>query len=180
MLDTELSISEINLSIVTYVGGWRKCVIVPNVSWGMLNYEADLLAMSLKGYLYEFEIKRSWQDFLKDFTKSRCAHNSDLVSRFYYVLPEKIKDRALNYLRMKFGEQHPAVLIYTEGRYLYLAGGQPKRRGARPLSMSNQFALARLGTMRYWNLLETWQCYHADKKPIPDQPTMDMEDGFDE
>ena len=69
-MDTTLSVDKIQRLIVEYEGGARTSIFVPNVSWGYFkSHEADLLRISKQGYLTEYEIKRSWSDFLADFKK---------------------------------------------------------------------------------------------------------------
>ena len=52
---TELSVKEIQALLANY-WGIRNNIIVPNVSWGMLDYEADLLIMNKTGYVTEIGI----------------------------------------------------------------------------------------------------------------------------
>lgn len=69
-MDTKLTIDEIELAIVNSgIFNKRNDIIVPNVSWGLLNHEADMVVMTKSGYLTEIEIKRSWEDFKADFKK---------------------------------------------------------------------------------------------------------------
>jgi len=51
MIETKLSVKEIESIIVAYLGGVRTNIIVPNLSWGFLNHEADLIAVDKNGYL---------------------------------------------------------------------------------------------------------------------------------
>ena len=70
-LDTNLSVHEIEEAIILRcTNGIRSNIIVPNVSWGMgIEYEADLIVLSKQGYATEYEIKRSYSDFVADFAK---------------------------------------------------------------------------------------------------------------
>lgn len=79
--DTIFSITQIEVALAQYFG-YRANVIVPKVSWGLLNHEADLLIMNKTGYLTEIEIKRSWADFLADFRKKH-THDDSKVSWLY-------------------------------------------------------------------------------------------------
>ena len=45
MIETKLSVKEIERIIVSYLGGVKTNIIVPNLSWGFLNHEADLIAV---------------------------------------------------------------------------------------------------------------------------------------
>ena len=53
MIETKLSVKEIERIIVAYLGGVRTNIIVPNLSWGFLNHEADLISVDKNGYLTE-------------------------------------------------------------------------------------------------------------------------------
>lgn len=64
-------------------------IVAPNVSWSLLDYEADLIIMNKYGYVTEFEIKRSFEDF-----KKKIHHNSELIYKFYYVLSKSIEGKA--------------------------------------------------------------------------------------
>ena len=88
--DTNLTIEQVEHLIVGIEDfNVRQHIVVPNVSWGFLNHEADLLVLSNQGYLTEIEIKRAWQDFRKDFQKDH-THEDKRLSYFYYAVPEKI------------------------------------------------------------------------------------------
>ncbi len=148
-MDTNLSVKEIQKEIAKYFDT-RKNIIVPNVSFGLLPYEADLLIMSKSGYLTEIEIKRSWSDFLADF-KKKHTHNHKLIKYFYYAVPKNILERVeafLNERGVKCG-----LLQYNEDCrvcYIKLCGNTvyPGRK----LFLEEQLQLARLGVMRYWNV----------------------------
>ena len=157
MLDTKLSVQEIEDSLLLYFGGKRNNLVVPNVSWGLLPYEADLLVMNKSGYLTEFEIKRSFSDFMADFKKDEKAHNAPIIYKFYYVVPLNILDKVLAVLKEKAEadkQEMPAVISYDEKARLKLQEGNPYRFNARKLFLEERLQLARLGTMRYWSLRE--------------------------
>ena len=40
MIETKLSVKEIERIIVAYLGGVRTNIIVPNLSWGFLNHDS--------------------------------------------------------------------------------------------------------------------------------------------
>ena len=96
--DTNLTIEQVEHLIVRMEEfNVRQHIVVPNVSWGFLNHEADLLVLSNQGYLTEIEIKRAWQDFKKDFTKDH-THEDPRLTYFYYAVPEKIVPAVMQYL----------------------------------------------------------------------------------
>lgn len=80
MIETKLSVKEIESIIVAYLGGVRTNIIVPNLSWGFLNHEADLIAVDKNGYLTEVEIKRSFEDFKADFKKTTTTTQMSVFS----------------------------------------------------------------------------------------------------
>lgn len=169
MADTKLSTNEIMLLIV---GNPMWCnirtdIVIPNLSWGLLNHEADLAIIGKSGYLTEIEIKRSYQDLKKDFEK-RVFHKDDKVSKFYFCLPASIKEKA-NQLFLEQDEQlsnlywgwkdrsedlHyiPGVIWYDEdGNLEYNKGWSYV--GGRKLFMEEINKITRYLSIRYWNLL---------------------------
>lgn len=157
MIETKLTVREIQLALYnSTIWNTRQYLFVPNVSYGLFDYEVDLAIMSKSGYVTEIEIKRSWEDFLADFHKKH-THNDIKVYDFYYCVPEKLADRVEKYLKEKFPEklQRPAVLLYTEEGYIKQTqiGWCHKYGTHRKLFLEEQLHLAKLGTMRYWNLI---------------------------
>lgn len=133
--------------------------MIPNLSWGLLEYEADFVVISKSGYMTEVEIKRSLADFKADFHKSH-THDAEQVYYFYYCVPEKIYDKAIEFLHnCKLGDcnaDYPAVLYYTEtGEIVYPGFVSKYSKGKhRKLFIEEILQVARLGQLRYWNLLE--------------------------
>ena len=138
---------EMELALVRKYGA-RQNMIIPNISWGFLNHEADLLIMSQSGYLTEIEIKISVGDLKKDFHK-RHGHKDDRIKYFYYAIPERMKE-------------HIELIPVNAGVYLvkhtyYLNRVEPIRpaetnKTAKPMEDHERYQLARLGTMRIWTL----------------------------
>lgn len=159
------SVNEIMLLIVNNPA-WcniRTDIVVPNLSWGLLNHEADLAIIRKSGYLTEIEIKRSYQDLKKDFDKN-VFHKDDKVSDFYFCLPSSIKEKAnqlfleqddkLNglYWGWKKEQYFPAVIWYDDdGNLEYNKGWSYV--GGRKLFMEEINKLTRFMSIRYWNLL---------------------------
>ncbi len=178
MADTTLTIEQIQdrLSQIDNFN-FRRNVVVPNVSWGLLNYEADFVSMSKSGYLTEVEIKRSWQDFKADFQKKHL-HNDPRVSYFFYCVPKSIKEKVIDALYVfektdnqfrpykftgiKEGVPSNCGLITFDNHdwdgnlsewisidFVAMAG---RRYWARKLTDKEQLKLAHLGCMRLWDL----------------------------
>ena len=60
---------EMEVAIAAYFG-FRQNIIVPNISWGFMNHEADMFIVRKSGYAIEIEIKRSKSDLLEILIKS--------------------------------------------------------------------------------------------------------------
>ncbi len=162
MIATQLTVKQIQYCI-RYCGIWnpRADLMVPNVSWGLLPYEADFIIMTPNGYLTEIEIKRSFEDFKADFKKGH-KHDDERIYHFYYCVPVSIKDKVIEFLDESYkysGERSkPALLTYneyggiTKERYGYSdAGRSPK---VRKLFLEEQLKLAKLAAFRYWSTEE--------------------------
>ena len=111
-MDTKLTVDEIQIALRNS-GIWnkRQDIFIPNLSWGLLDYEADLVIITKAGYLTEVEIKRSWEDFKADFKKTH-KHDDPRVYKFYYCVPESILDRVIDFLREKYGTIIHRYLVY--------------------------------------------------------------------
>lgn len=93
---TNLSVSQIQQGIVRAVGG-QGVTAIPNVSFGFFTrkgIECDLLVEYDYGKLHEFEIKRSWSDFLADFKKPNF-HNDERLMKLTFVLPKALAGEKL-------------------------------------------------------------------------------------
>lgn len=154
-MDTKLTIDEIELAIVnSTLFNKRTDIFVPNVSWGLLNHEADLVIMTKSGYLTEIEIKRSWEDFKADFKKDH-EHKDERVYKLYYCVPRSIKDKVAGYLTEN-EIPFTGLLYFSEENVIYEhnMGGYTRKwfTGGRKLFLEEQLTIARLGCMRVWNL----------------------------
>ena len=154
MADTKLDISQIELGIAELFN-FRLHVVVPRVSWGLLNHEADIIAMNASGYLTEVEIKRSWSDFLADFRKEH-AHNDSRVMWRYFAVPESILAKCEAKLKEKDPWKTWGLMYYRELRGVcdvqikYFPSNINSHNRQKKLSAEEQFKLARLGAMRIW------------------------------
>ena len=153
-MDTKLTVDEIELAIVnSTLFNKRRDIIVPNVSWGLLNHEADMVIMTPSGYLTEIEIKRSWEDFKADFKKGH-KHDDERISKLYYSVPESIQGDVIQFLNEKFDNwlNIPCgVLSFTDRGSKACIKDCPPSRG-RKLFLEEQLTIARLGCLRIWNL----------------------------
>lgn len=151
-MDTKLTIDEIELAIVNSgIFNKRNDIIVPNVSWGLLNHEADMVVMTKSGYLTEIEIKRSWEDFKADFKKDH-QHDDERVDKLYYCVPLSIKERVADYLTENEIPFTQLLYFSEEGKIRVHNTGGKFYTGGRKLFLEEQLTIARLGCMRVWNL----------------------------
>ena len=151
---TELTVKDIQALLAEYFG-IRNNIIVPNVSWGLLDYEADLLIMNKTGYVTEIEIKRSWSDFLADFKKDENAHKSEIIYQFWYCVPDSLYKDCIDKLKEVYPDSldRPNVISYSDSGVLNFHGKTASycRGKHRKMFLEEQLKLARLGAMRYWS-----------------------------
>lgn len=139
--------------------GVRQHIIVPNLSWGLIGmHECDLFLIKKSGVAVEVEIKRSKADFLADFKK---GHNHDdkqkRITEFYYAFPEEIYEKCKD---LDLIPEHAGIITCyrwvdykKDERISAQIIRKPIRiKGARKLTEEEQLKVARLGTMRIWNL----------------------------
>lgn len=80
-METKLSVSEINLLLrdLPWINK-RTDTIIPNLSWGLLNHEADFCVINKSGYVTEIEIKRSFSDLKADFKKNEFHADERVIN----------------------------------------------------------------------------------------------------
>lgn len=137
-------------------------LIVPNVSYGFLEWEADALIMSKTGFLTEVEVKVSLGDMSMDGMKSKWTNKravkqlNDMIKYFYYAVPKDMADEALKIIETSDVEAiKKAGLITLEltpnSRWIIRVVQSPTANTkAKKLTLEQQYKLARLGTMRVW------------------------------
>lgn len=140
-LDVEIAVSE-------YFNP-RVNLIVPNVSWGMLLYECDLLVVTPSNYLYEVEIKVSANDLRNDLKKNH-GHRSERIKRLYFAVPAVLESAVKAYAPERAG----ILLVGTEAmlRRCWCDRDPKENRSAPPCSAEDRLNVYRLGCMRIWTL----------------------------
>ena len=127
---------------------YRMNLIIPNVYWGLgLSYEVDLLIVSPSGYATEVEIKVSKSDIKADLSK-RHTHNSKLIKRFYFAVPESLAD--CEYLPKDAG-----LVTVTDFGVCKILRPPRVNKEARRLSEGQLHILRGLAAMRIWDLKES-------------------------
>jgi hypothetical protein len=129
----------------------------PNLSWGLLNWEADLAVFTKSGFLWEIEIKISESDWKQDQNKQKWTYmdrwrdRGDLTpKRFYYAAPQGLAERW-----SEIGIPEWAGVVSVEesrGRVKAKIIKECKDNGgARKATESELLRAARLSSMRYWS-----------------------------
>jgi len=132
---------ELEIAVMEFFGV-RRNIIVPNVSWGIANlHECDILVLSTSNYATEVEIKISRNDLLKDKEK-RHGHYHNHIARFYYAIPDKLQDLALEIIPDRAG------LFIHNGRHLKKIKECKRNTRAHQWSDKERNKLTHLGTMR--------------------------------
>lgn len=151
MIVTKLTVEDIQIALFkSKIWNNKTDIMLPNLSFGLLEYEADFVVISNAGYLTEVEIKRSFEDLQADFKKNH-THNDPKVSYFYYCLPITMKDKAEELLKRSNNGFLPAIIYYDENGKCTPNSVNPTKKG-RKLFLEEQLHAAKLGCLRFWNL----------------------------
>ena len=167
-LKTQLSVQQIQLGLRNSdLFNQRSDIIVPNLSWSILPYEADLIGISRSGQVTEVEIKRSLADLRADYKKDH-RHDASCVTYFFYCVPEKLVEKAKTVILeceqkrcvVPITEKDcPALLYYNEkGQIFHTGFGKAKRFGFHQSSSEDRESAGRMASLRYWGLLEKTIC----------------------
>ena len=142
---------EIELAVARYFDP-RKNLIVPNVSWGLVSHECDLLILRKSGYTIEVEIKISLADLKKDLKKLH-KHDCNMIKQLYFAIPAELIEKGLKYIPSNAGillcEKHGINEVWVR-----TYRSPENNKNARKLTEKEKFQMARLGTLRIWNLKE--------------------------
>lgn len=129
-------------------------LVVPNVSYGFLPWESDVLVINKDDSLSEVEIKISVADFRRDSKKQKWhSHGMQqefkrLITRFYYAMPieiyERVKDEVPDFA---------GVIVVRDNRFnpTQTVKRATSNRSCQKLSVEDQLKLARLMCFRYWS-----------------------------
>jgi len=139
----------------------RVFAIIPNISWGLVNHECDLLALDKNNRFTEIEIKISLSDLRADFKKDH-GHNSRIISRLIYAIPEEMIEPALKLIPETAG-----IITVKWNQRGYVADWFRVVRHDKTKKPSIEHILQfyRLGTMRIWSLKDT---LYRSKKQFSD------------
>ena len=155
---------------LSYRHVYRSELVVPNVSmvWG----ECDLLAVSLSGYLTEYEIKVSLSDLRREWKKERWdtsshyynkAHKffSGSVKNYWIAVPDCMSEKAATLI-----PEHAGAGLISVGSEPYEYEGafrgmrpllvirKPRvNRKAKKITPDEWIKLGRKGMAKYWNVV---------------------------
>lgn len=140
---------EIEFAIAHHFG-IRTHTIIPNVSWGMFAYELDLCVLNNRSfYADEVEIKISRSDLKRD-SKKRHNHdwNNNMIKRLWFAMPERMEN-CIDLVPARAGIMLVSPLLGAV-RVLRLP---VINKAAKKWRAEDAFKLARLGTLRMWDLM---------------------------
>ena len=138
--------TDIEIAVSKYFG-IRQNIIVPNVSWGFHGiHELDLAVLTSSGYLSEVEIKISKSNLKADKHK-RHGHKSKWIKKFWFAVPEKLKNDALYEIPERAG-----LLVVSDNGKVTEVRKPVTNAPFRKLELKDQLAIARLGCMRIWGM----------------------------
>lgn len=133
----------------------RQNIVVPNVSFGMVRYfiggcdelhECDILNVTKSGYATEYEIKVSKSDLLAE-KKKKHSHDSNFIKQLFYVVPEKMKQFALDNIKEEAG----LYVVKDNGKMQCIKNAEINKDCFK-WTNAEMFKLAKLGTMRILGL----------------------------
>lgn len=147
----KIKTSEMEIALACYFGGKRgkrgkMNVIVPNVSYGMFDYELDLFMISHSGYGIEIEIKVDKYDLIND-KKKKHEHRNFKIKYLYFAIPEYL---------LKYQEHIPEDAgIISVRKFKGVSCNiirKPKIRNRYEFSDLEKFKAIRLAALRIWKL----------------------------
>lgn len=145
----KITTPEIEVRVASFFG-YRECIIVPNISWGVNLHECDLLVVRKSGYGIEVEIKVSKSDLKADAKKGhQHTDRLDRLSELYFAIPDYMKDC------VEFIPEHAGILVISKNEWgvgLSIFRKPVTNKNRRKFTNEEMLKIAHLGTMRIWNL----------------------------
>lgn len=153
--EREMKCEDIEIAVARFFN-IRMNLSVPNISWGMGLHECDLLICTVRDYFIEVEIKVSKADLKAD-KKKNHHHFSTKIRRLYFALPKKMleKDGVEELIPSWAG-----IISVGEsevGNYTKIERKAKINPNAMPLTLTEKYEFARLGTLRIWDLKQRLQ-----------------------
>lgn len=143
---------EMEVAIANYFG-YRKHIIVPNLSWGFFSHECDMFLIRESGYGFEVEIKRSRSDMLADFKKKHGHRDrGNRIVQLYYAFPEELLPKVEELVPPECGIITVEKNEWNRMPRAHMVRDAKRKKGAKRLTQKEQLKIARLGTLRIWTL----------------------------
>ncbi len=156
-MDEKLNTLDMEIALMNHVG-IRQNIVVPNVSWSFLSYEADLVILTKSNYATEIEIKISKSDLKKDKEKNH-NHNNEHFKYLYFAVPKDLVEFALTEIPDRAG-LYEVYKTSNENRYWVTQIRPPKlNKNHVRWKESERNYLSELGCMRILNLKEKIRKY---------------------
>jgi len=125
---------------------WFRNLVLPNVY--LCGGEMDLAVITPAGYLWEFEIKLSLSDWKADANKAKWNHpGRRFVSRFYYVVPEALIEKAPEFVPESAGL---IKLHHTKWDWWVSVVREPKGRRGEKVTPAMREKFYNKSYFRYW------------------------------
>lgn len=136
--------TEIEIAVAKWFN-YRRHLIVPNVSWGLVNHECDLLVLSKSNYATEVEIKISRSDLIADKSKKH-KHEDNMIKYLYFAIPAKM-EKDIEHI-----PEHAGIIIVNNSGFCRELRKPTQNPKCRALTDKERYQMARLGALRIWNL----------------------------
>lgn len=140
--------------------------VLPRVAYGLnhINHECDLLILSKSGVLHEVEIKISKADLLAD-KRKRHTHDSKIIKRLWFAVPEHLKDFAIDHIPEKAGLIYVVrQMIRGSIRESCHVVKMPKHKGKDKPDQALVAHMYELMAMRYWS--EKIRAYNRSMRKV--------------
>lgn len=166
-----MNAQDIEIAVANYFNP-RRCLIVPNISWGLLRHgmEVDVMVIQPSRWAAEIEIKTSASDIRADKKKRRHVmaehypEYNELFRQKYFAVPEALKadpNIPLTCGVFSVGESDSG---YISARLIRPA---KINKHARPLTESEISTTLRLASMRVWTLKRALQKHRLNSQSQP-------------
>jgi hypothetical protein len=123
----------------------KNWLVIPNVSWGFLRYEADMLVVTRSKYCTEIEVKISLSDWKADFEKTKHAYRDPRIKYQYYAAPKALAER---HAELDLPSGWGVISVSDKGTIKILK--EADSRDAKKITDEELLLLSRLACFRVW------------------------------